>query len=94
MDIFGVIPIIIFHFLLLNKLICYECTYRFNQYKHHGGTILQQIEALKNFDVVSFQKDLIQWFENEQRSLPWRKIETRIKFGFQRLCSSKHVLIR
>lgn len=34
---------------------------------------MHEIEALKKFDVSGFQKDLIQWFENEQRELPWRE---------------------
>nr|WP_148335176.1 MULTISPECIES: A/G-specific adenine glycosylase [Bacillus] len=34
--------------------------------------MLHQIQALENFEVDDFQEDLITWFRNEQRSLPWR----------------------
>lgn len=33
---------------------------------------MHEIKSLNQFDIKSFQEDLIQWFEREQRSLPWR----------------------
>ncbi|WP_081707781.1 A/G-specific adenine glycosylase [Bacillus massiliigorillae] len=33
---------------------------------------MHEIEALDKFKIEEFQQDLIQWFEQEQRSLPWR----------------------
>lgn len=34
---------------------------------------MQQIDALEKLDIKSFQNDLITWFEQEQRILPWRE---------------------
>ena len=31
------------------------------------------LEILNNFNIEQFQNDLIGWFEEEQRDLPWRK---------------------
>lgn len=31
------------------------------------------MEVLENFDVQSFQQDLIQWYEENKRDLPWRQ---------------------
>lgn len=31
------------------------------------------INNLEHFDISNFQSDLISWFENEQRTLPWRE---------------------
>ncbi len=36
--------------------------------------MIEQLEKfLTDFDITLFQHDLIQWFEQEQRDLPWRK---------------------
>lgn len=32
-----------------------------------------QLNNLKQLDIISFQQDLIHWFKKEQRDLPWRK---------------------
>lgn len=34
---------------------------------------MQKINALQTINIKSFQDDLIQWFEAEQRQLPWRE---------------------
>jgi A/G-specific adenine glycosylase len=34
---------------------------------------MQPLKQLENFPIKQFQRDLIQWFEREQRDLPWRK---------------------
>lgn len=34
---------------------------------------MQKINALQTINIQSFQDDLIQWFEAEQRQLPWRE---------------------
>ncbi|MBA4536324.1 A/G-specific adenine glycosylase [Bacillus aquiflavi] len=34
---------------------------------------MTSLKNLHDFDKISFQKDLIDWFQKEQRDLPWRK---------------------
>ena len=40
-----------------------------------GGKILNKVilKQIEGLDISAFQKDLIGWFEEEQRNLPWRK---------------------
>ncbi len=47
----------------------YNSTY---MQKNEGGSSLT-LEILNNFNIEQFQNDLIGWFEEEQRDLPWRK---------------------
>lgn len=35
--------------------------------------MLNPLENLQSISIESFQRDLIQWYENEKRDLPWRK---------------------
>lgn len=35
--------------------------------------MLNPLENLQSIHIKSFQSDLLQWFENEKRDLPWRK---------------------
>ncbi|MFC0273821.1 A/G-specific adenine glycosylase [Metabacillus herbersteinensis] len=35
--------------------------------------VSQVQEKLKNFEILPFQKELIQWYKQEKRNLPWRK---------------------
>ena len=39
--------------------------------KNEGSSLT--LEILNNFNIEQFQNDLIGWFEEEQRDLPWRK---------------------
>ena len=48
----------------------------------------------KGGKIASFREKLLAWYDANKRDLPGEGPRILIKFGSQRLCSNRHVLIR
>src|SRR5690625_1986240 len=55
---------------------CLKYTYRKNNLLnllYHKGWKIMNLNVLQNFDVKAFQDNLIRWYNENKRDLPWRK---------------------